>query len=322
MVITDPRAPSRPADLLEADGSPRGSRRLVLGVLGVVGVLVATQAVSQVRERRATDAEERRLRAVVELEPVVRFEAGLSEEYQPAGDRARLSYAVGVRNTGPRDVRVVDGVLGDLELEEEVDVPVGEERRIVLVRDLECATRPGDGASAESARLSVRSEDGSVRPVELPTSVGAFLGTAPARACRYLDPGESLFVEPVLTEPGDGFLDARFALLTFSRIPVRVTGVSAGAGMLAELLDDEGRPLPLPLTVPANDPDGVGAPRFVTVRLRVGDCARVPARSEDPFAEPAADITFTTLGDGADTFVSGFQASDPAAVRRLVDRVC
>lgn len=324
VVVTDPRDPQPSGDVLEADGSPHGSRRLVVGVVGLVGVLLAAQVVSQVRERRAADAAERRAQATVALEPVLRFEQGLSQEYEPGRDLARVRYSVGVRNTGPREVRVVEGSLGDLRLEGEVVVPVGAERRVVLSSEVGCATRPSAGSPATLARLVVLRADGGQSPYEVATALdGEQLRLAAARACRYLDPVEALFVEAVSAEPGDGLVDARFVLRSVSRGPVEVTGVTVASGLTAELRDEDGRPLALPLVVPVEDPATGGDGRLVVVRLRVADCALVREPSDDPFDAAAPSVVVLDLtGDGDEEGGILVQVSDLLAVPQLLERAC
>lgn len=324
MVITDPRAPRRAADVLEGGGDPRGSRHLLLGVLGLVLLVVAVQVLTTVRDRRAADVEERRVRGLVELEQTARFERGLSEQWQPVGDSARVSYAVGVRNEGPREVEVVRADLGELQLGTTVRVPAGADRRLELVHEVGCASRPADGEAASQVTATVRSQDGVEHPLALPAAVDADqLRTAAARACRYVSPGEATFADPFQAERTGDRVDARFALLNLGRTPVRVVGVDGAGGLVAELRrDGESAPVAAPVVLPPKDGSGADRPVLVVVRLGVQDCALVPDSPVQPLEASLPVVAFRVSADGDEQVPVLAEVADPSLLRQLVDDVC
>ena len=140
-------------------------RRRRLGAAGAV-VLVAALvgAVGQVRERRAFEAEERRIARVVSL-------SGTSEGIGAAWSRAPAwcgsAAPFGSRTPGSDRVTVVDGSAGDFAAENDVALAQGARGVLVLALSRACPTeRPPDPTGEDVLSLDVRTEAG-VRPYEL-----------------------------------------------------------------------------------------------------------------------------------------------------------
>ena len=252
-------------DLLEAEPRPVGRRRLLagLGLLAAVGVLAAG---AQVREDRAAAAQERRLRAVVDL--LVQPE-GLTSVYEPGTRTARLESRLLLVNDGPRDHVVQEGSVGGFTLvRAPVTVPAGGSAPLVVGASVRCsATRPAEVPTGPLV-LQLRGDRVVRLPLELPVGPDAA-----ARGCGFVPLEEVASVSVVgasrpARPPG---LELSLELGTQSVRPVEVLGVEVGPGLRAELRRSDGRPVPFPLPLELGDGPGSVAGSYL-LRIDVADC--------------------------------------------------
>jgi hypothetical protein len=271
VTITDPAHRARPADLLEAEPT-----RLARGWLLAAGALLVAGAVVvvglEVRERRATAAEERRLEAIVDVS--VQAEGGGSS-YDLESRRATLENRLLLLNAGPRDLVVVGASVGEYELvPAEVRVPSGGSAPLLLERSVLCSTTtPPPVTPSGDLALQLRTRTGS-RIVEVPFALPVGRDEA-ARACGFVPLEEAVFLE-IFGLPRPGGL--AFEVTTRSVRPVELLALDVGPGLGGELRDPDGSAVALPLALPTGSgPSVVGS--SLTLQLEVTDCAVARNRS-------------------------------------------
>ena len=322
MTICDPSRPGRPADVLEAVGAPRSTRRTLLVLSAGILLLAGTTVAQQVRERRSEAAEQRRERAVVDLLTVRGANLGLEEIRLGGRDAATTRTRFGVRNQGPLPVTVVTGSLGDLELARAVSLDPGAEAQLVLEASARCATRPALLTLPERVALRVRSGDGVERSTSLPTPLGQdddLLRSALARACGYLEPQEAVFLElqpgPVMEQADRLRLAA--VLSNSGRGPVTVTALSAAEGFALSATDPGGAAVSLPLLLPSRGEDTEPSRLGLDLVLRLTDCASV-----EPGDRGLAPVQVELADVSGDITLIAYQLPDPSSVDALLDAVC
>lgn len=270
VTITDPTHPARPADLLEAEPGrlPRGWL-LAAGAVLVAGAVVVVGL--EVRERRATAAEERRLAAIVDVS--VQAEGGGSS-YDPGSRRATLENQLLLLNAGPRDLVVAGAAVGGYELvPAEVRVPSGGSAPLLLERSVLCSTTtPPPVTPSGDLALQLRTRTGS-RTVEVPLELPLSRDEA-ARACGFLPLEEAVFLE-TFTLPRGGLA---LEVTTRSVRPVDLLGLDVGPGLRGDLRNSDGSPVELPLALPTGSGPSIVASSF-TLQLEVTDCAVARNRS-------------------------------------------
>lgn len=187
MTVTDPRAGGREVDVLAVGPpAPRGlrpsTRRWVRAAAAVAVVLVAAAGIVVAHER-GEDADRRREQRVVELTVL----PGYQVTSRLDGTVATLRLVLGVRNDGPRPVRVLSGGIGGYGVMREVVLEPGTTSSLQLERSVRCQLDdPPDALASDTLRLSIDTGLGA-RNVELPLPL--LLRDAEAqRACGFRAP--------------------------------------------------------------------------------------------------------------------------------------
>ena len=295
--ITNPAAPPRPADVLDADDPTPGSpTRLVVAAGVVLALLAVLSGVDELRERRAVDAEERRLQALLEVKLTDRFEAFQGAEFDGSSQEAVLTRSLGLRNTGPRPVVVESAAVDGLRLlGGEVEVAPGGEERLLLEQRLPCSPAPDDTSTSLAVRLGIRTGSGLQELELLLAEQATAYGGQARQACGIVPAVEAVQVFP---GPGsrvvDGVLDVPLRIANYGARATRLLEIRGGAGLSSELLDDAGRPVALPLELEPRRPDGGADEQPVRLRLRVTDCGLVDASDTQSYG-PGSAFTITYL---------------------------
>jgi hypothetical protein len=284
VTVRDPSRPARPADVLvsgedEPRPSPFTPRRLrAAGAL--LAVAAAAVGVVELRERRAAAAEERRLDRVLELAVEPR---GSGSSYDPATGAAELDLQLSLRNTGPRDVVVERGAVGEYVLVQDVvQVSAGGDAPLLLRRTVVCSpTSPPQAAPLDVLRLDLRTAAGP-RQLELPLVQGLVRDEA-ARACGFVPLEEAVDVRLLDLVRQRESVQLSLDLSSRSLEPVALAAVDAGPGLRAELTLVENGSTDLPLALPPDRRDGTRRGTSMEVRVTVVDCAL--ARTARPQVE-------------------------------------
>jgi hypothetical protein len=260
VTVRDPSRPAQRLDVLDTrPDRPRPSTHLRV-LCAVAAVAVAAAGATEVRDRRAQAAEQRRLDGVVQ----VALQQGQStSSYDPTYRTAHVELRLQLRNTGPRDLLVLEAAIAGFTLQPtEVAAPAGGEVQLQLQRSLGCAdTRPPPAADADVVVVAVRTRAGE-RRVEVPLS-RPIEADALARACGFLPLEEEPFVSFAQAERrGDGLL-LEVDVSLVSKREVEVVDVLAPPGYEVELA--------LPVLLPVRDGDALRGTKL-QVLLRVGDC--------------------------------------------------
>lgn len=306
-----------------APGSP--ARLFLAGAGGVLVLLAAVAGLDELRERRAAQ-EERRLQAVVQVEATYRFGGHQTGAYDGSRQEAVLSRAIGLRNSGPRPVVVESAVVDGLRLLEPVEVAPGREERLRLVQRVPCRPDPAVADVRLDLRLGLRTGAGlEQRVLPLAQDVLAYAGEA-RRVCGLVPAGEAVQLYAVLgAQPVDGALDVPVRVSSSGARPARIVSLRAGSGMSVELLDPQGRRVPLPLEVEPRAPDGTTQGRSYLLRLRVDDCRLVDASDSQSF-QPASAFSLSYLpADEREPAGAGTVTTvlvDPEPVRDLLAGAC
>ena len=328
MTITNPADPRRPADVLDADDPAPGSpKRLVVAAGVVLALLAGVSGVDELRERRAADAEERRLQAVLQVELTDRFGLLQATDYDGGTQEAVLSRALGLRNTGPRPVVVESVAVDGLRLVGgPVEVAPGQEERLLVQQRLPCSPEPGSTSTGLAVQLGVRTGAGTREQELLLDQEMTAYGEDARRACGIVPPGEAV---QLFSEPGgravDGVLDVPLRIGSFGARTTRLLDLQAGNGLTAELLDDTGRRVDLPLEIEPRLPNGSMLEQPFRLRLRVVDCTRVDASDSQSY-EPGSAFTLSyVVADDTEPEGSGGTTTvlyDANPVRDLVADAC
>ncbi len=196
VTVGDPARPGTEPDLLvggEAEGlGPVGRRRLkaLVAVVAVGGLALLVP--DEVRERRAADAEQRRLAGVLDLAVEPSRGPEQRARYDEVRQTAELDVVVVVRNDGPRGVRVLRGTLGPYALPGDVHVPAGRTAALVLQRSVPCAAADPQPVRVSSLQLQARTGAG-VRDAVLRVDLD-LPADAARRACGPVPPETAVSV--------------------------------------------------------------------------------------------------------------------------------
>lgn len=252
---------------------PVGRRRLkVLAAVAVIGGL-ALLVSGEVRERRAADAEQRRLAGVLDLavEPSRALEQWA--RYDEVRETAELDVVVVVRNDGPRGIRVLEGTLGPYALPGDVHVAPGQVAELVLQRSVPCAAADPQPVSVSSLQLQARTGAG-VRDAVLPVDL-ELPAEAARRACGLVPFEDAVSVSYANRQERDEAYEVGLEVRTATRGAMSLDEVRPADGLTAVLLGPDGEPGP-PLPWPME-------PRStVQVRLEVADCAAAAGAGDGP----------------------------------------
>ncbi len=328
VTITNPADPRRPADVLDGDDPAPGSpKRLIVAAVVVLALLAGVSGVDELRDRRAANAEERRLQAVLQVELTDRFGSFQGTDYDGGTQEAVLSRALGLRNTGPRPVVVESVAVDGLRLVGgDVEVAPGREERLLVQQRLPCSPAPVSTSTSLSVLLGVRTGAGlQEQELLLDEEVTASGGDA-RRACGIVPAGEALQLFFVIGgRVQDGALDVPLRAANYGARDVRLLDVRAGSGLTAELLDDTGHAVPLPLEFAGRGPDGGVPERPLLLRLRVVDCALVDASDMESYQPDSAFSVSYVAADDVEPQGAGAATTvlyDANAVRDLVAEAC
>ena len=209
--------------------------------------------------------------------------------------RASLQIPVTLANTGPRPIALLSVRMPGTDIATEDlagrRLAAGRQLRLALRRPLDCSREPrhvaGEGVAV---RLVVRARTGAgPREVEVlaPLYTPLLSRDMAVAMCGDLPPDEALISDVT----GRGPIHDRRTVLSLqvsnaSRHRLTVEGVRASAPWLsARLVDEDGRAVALPVSLPASDFSTPRQPwqaregQTWRVELAVPDCSRVP----DPF---------------------------------------
>ena len=284
ITVRDPNRPDRPADVLVSgdervplDPAVRRRRLRVVGALLLVGALVV--AGTEVRERRAEAAEERRLGAIVELRAE---HQGGSSTFDPASRTGRLTLDVLLHNDGPRDVSVTAATVAGYDLlSQSLQVAAGRSATMALQRTVTCDGSTPPSTPTGHLRLAVRTVTGE-RPVDIALPVDEDEAT---RLCgfRPLETMIASFADSA--RPAPDTAELVLDLQTQAVEPVHLVAVVPPPGIVAQLLL-QGRPRGFPLELTASD--GLTRALSVGLRLTVSDCKAALAPSGPDLPDPHA----------------------------------
>lgn len=328
VTITNPADRGRPADVLDADDpAPGNPQRLVVAAGVVLALLAGVSGVDGLRERRAADAEERRLQTILQVELTDRFGSFQTTDFDGGTQEAVLSRALGLRNTGPRPVVVESVAVDGLRLVGgEVEVAPGQEERLLVQHRLPCSPAPAATSASLSVLLGVRTGAGTREQALLLDPEMTAYGEDARRACGIVPPGEAV---QLFSEPGgravDGVLDVSLRIASFGARTTRLLDLQAGNGRTAELLDDTGRGVALPLEIEPRLPDGGVVEQPFRLRLRVVDCAVVDASDSQPYESGSAFTLSYVVADDSEPEGAGATTTvlyDANPVRDLVADAC
>lgn len=311
ITVRDPNRPDRPADLLVSgdervplDPAVRRRRLRVVGALLLVGALVL--AGTEVRERRAQAAEERRLGAVVELR--AEHQGGTSS-FDPTTRTGRLTMELLLHNDGPRDVQALAARMAGYELlGGGARVEAGRSARVLLQRTVTCdGTEPVP--PPEGLRLTVRTVT-TEREVEvdLPADQDEAL-----RLCGYR-PLETMSISfGDMARHAPDVVDLGLDLQTQAAEPVHLVGLVAQPGIVVRLrVGGTARALPVELVTD----DGLTRVLSTRVELTVSDCDAALAPSEPDLPDPGAPSGLLVQVRDASGETGDFQVGYPD---RLMD---
>jgi hypothetical protein len=217
---------------------------------------------------------------------------GFGEPVAVEAGRPALRIPVELMNTGPRDIELLslrlvgtDVATGDVGAQR---LTPGTRARAVQLRPVDCAAVPRQLAvDGDAARVAVRARtDAGLREVEVRAALNTGLLSREfvVAICGDLPPDEALMNEVMQTT-----FDGATALLSLQvgngsryRLTVqRVTPVKAW--LSARFVDERGRPLPLPISLPAADfstprpPWDLRQRETWWVAVAVPDCRGVPS---------------------------------------------
>ena len=267
----------------------RPSRSLVaaVAVSALVGFAAAT-GLAAWRHDRAAEVDA----ATLSVSAWTAGDGGFGEPVAVTDGRPTLRIPLELVNTGPRDIELLsvrlvgtDVATGDLGTRR---LTPGTLARVLLLRPVDCASVPRQLASDGGAsRLAVRARTaGGVREVEVRAALNTGLLSREfvVAVCGDLPPDEALMTEVTQTS-----FDGATALLSLQvgngsrhRLTVqRVTPVKAW--LSARFVDEKGRPLPLPFSLPAADfstprpPWDIRQRETWRVEVAVPDCRGVPS---------------------------------------------
>ena len=247
--------------------------------------------------------------------------------------RLEIGMPFTLQNTGPREIALVSVQLsgsavttGNLRGQR---LAPGEQARLVLVRPLDCGSGPQQGVPDVMApHLTVRARtDAGERQVELRAAMSTWglSDDLAGRMCGDLEPDEAFRTQLTYVRASAGVALLSLQVENASRRPLTVDRLqSAVPWMAVRLVDEQGRPLPLPLSLPAGDFSTPRSPGAFTptetwgLEITVPDCGRAPRPYEtSAFQEPsfAAEVD---NGQGSTRVLFGHDI----VVRELIRNAC
>lgn len=229
VTVHDPAA-APAGDVLDS-GPPLVSRRAtVVGAALVLAVALVAGGL-ELRERRAAEAQERRLDAAVELSLL--DETAASSSASPGG--GSLQVQLEVRNDGPRPVGLSGAAWAGYALLRPVDLPAGSSRTIALQQEVDCGPgRPALLAVEEDVQLQVRTA-ATTRTVALPLPAPVVRPTEAQRVCGFVPLEEALLVTTERQARVGEELVLRLDLFVDGGSPVELLSLDTGPGLAAAL---------------------------------------------------------------------------------------
>ena len=271
-------------------GSRRRPSRALVAAVAVSALLgfAAATVLAELRHDRVGEIDAATLSVSVWEVGEFGDERPVTVQDRTAGVRIPFQLA----NTGPRAIQLLSvGLQGtDIRTDDLAGrrLAPGRWARLSLVRPLDCGAEPRQIAvEGDVARLVVRARtDAGVREVQVRATLrtGLLSREMLIALCGDLPPDEALFSELAETsyaERGVALLSLRVA--NGSRHPITVERVGVIVPWLsARLVDEQGRAVQLPLTLPAGDFSSPRQPweprdsRAWRVEISVPDCREVP----------------------------------------------
>ena len=304
---------------------PRPPRWLAVPVVSALVGAVVTAAVLDWRTDRLGEGDAGLLSLEATGVDDVRYYDLVEDE------RGRLSTVpvLAVRNTGPRDVELREVSLPGTEFAAEgvegLRIRASSSVRVVLVRAVDC-DRPRADTVPTGLHVRALTEAGE-RERRLPVSLGSFAVSddASQAACGRLGPGALQVLEQeVAYEDGRLRMDVELRNPSAEEVVVRAVRTAA-PGLAVELLEPDGTPLQLPVTLPGGDfsePREIDDPalptRRLTVVVSVADCEALADRRLPGAGGPLLELDL----DGPTAGSIGFVGDLLSNVRRLRSTAC
>lgn len=238
-----------------------------------------------------------------------------------------LRWSYGLRNTGPRALVVVRASLGPLVSDREVEVPAGEDVRLLLRLALRCDSPPALGPARALVELTVRTAGGGERTVQLPGDLGRDdLARAGDRACGYPDVGEAVAQDLGTAAVGPRRLVVPVTYTNTGRRPASLLRVVGGSGMQVRVQDSSGRSQRLPSPLPPASDMRTGPPLPLLLEVTVTDCGALVVLGAPGTGQDVPTALSATVADLSDPGPQGqrvLQGDLPnTAVRELLADVC
>lgn len=225
---------------------------------------------------------------------------------------------VGLRNTGPRKLRIDSASVGALTSAAPVDLPVEGEQPLSLGQQVAYGQEPALGpAGPPLLILAVRTPVGAVHHTQLPLPLDVEQVRAAARdACRWAGPDQS--AELTSSEELDGReVRADLTLANDGRRPLVLTRIQAAPGLVVT----PDRPLPLRLLGVQTGPTKPEAVAF-SVTVRVVDCAALGGPAHPRLGQ--AVLTFTDVNRTVMQLTRPLSSTivSPDPIEQLIERIC
>ena len=218
---------------------------------------------------------------------------GYNQPLSVQGGRARLQIPFELANTGPRPIRLLwVGMPGtDIGTEDLAGrrLAPGRQVRLSLLRPLDCGSDPreiaAEGAAVTGLVVGARTDAGP-RQVEVRSALntGLLSRNVLTAMCGELPPDEALMTDVTgQSAISRGLMVLSLQVANASRYRLTVERVRASEPWLsARLVDEAGRAVAMPVSVPAGDfstprqPWQPRDPQTWRVEIAVPDCRRVP----------------------------------------------
>ena len=289
---------------LPVDEPSRPPRRAAGAVLLLLVALVAVAL--EVRERRATDAQDRRAAGQV----LVHADAeGTSARHEPRKGTSDMAVSVRLGNDGPRPISVVGAELAGFTLRSELTLAPGAEARMLLRRTVACPPPPlAVEDRAGVLALQVRTQGGT-RQVDVPLTFPV-TDEVLAQGCGFGPSARRVSVQLVRPALDGDALRLPLAVRTSSLRPVQVQAVLVGPGLRATGLGAD------PLDLPVPEPGEVTSTPL-DVRVSVEDCAT----AQRTLASGRSSVTLAMTDEVLNVFAEQVDY-DPSLLRSLVRSSC
>jgi len=306
------------------DGGPDGpaagaDRRWLPAGIAVAVAAAALLVAADVRDQRRAEVRERRLDGVVQVELAV--PSGYIGRFAARSGRGDLELPVRLRNTGPRDVTVIEAEQGDLRFAGEVRLAAHTGTALVrLTRSVACPPTgrlPEVEPEGHPLVLQVRTPAGAreaVLPDALP--IGS-LNEGVRAACGYPPLERAVTLGGTVLGPRDRTVQIRVELTNTSRWRARLTSLFMGRGLVVLSIDGRTDALPMPLP-PASERGPTGRAVDIVVGLECG--ALLSSSPVRPLEEVNVVVDD---GTGMDIGQVSREMSDPEALlRKHAYKIC